>query len=227
MKQIPDFRAYMKSTPKDSNYEPPAHIEELRQDIKKKLNAQKRRFTRRIRQGVIADKWVGTYVVGPFEFPLDFFLTSRWYPRRLQLPVAKDKESWRTAWQWWQGARSYRGIKAHIEKYGMRKPIWAEWFVNYDPREKKLLHRAYCLEEDESDWPFLILRTGNERLLMAWFEWGWETISTMVWIRDHGWDPAFSALLKVFVHNLVPKQYRGSRWINRKPDDKGVKLGKP
>lgn len=224
-KTIPEFSAFLKSHPWDSSdWDPPGWIEEKRKLIRAEMHRRKRAFTRWIRQGVLCQQVEASYCLGPFDLPVDFFVTSRWHERRLQLPLACDWESWRTAWLWWRGARSYRGIKVHIERYGMRKPIWAEWFVNYDPEENKLIHQAFSYRGENLKWPFLILRTGNERLMMAQFEWDWHTVPVLIFVKDCGHSKAFSVLLKAVLELYVPKEFRRSRFICRESTDRGIEF---
>ncbi|UCG53543.1 MAG: hypothetical protein JSW58_08295 [Candidatus Latescibacterota bacterium] len=103
----------------------------------------------------------------------------------------------------------------------MRKPIEAELYINYSPKIK-LYHRALCFRGHNLDWPFLFLRRGNERLMMAWFEWGWRTIPAAIWVRDCGYSDAFSALLHYALAELCPPEFKTSRTICRRVNDLGV-----
>jgi len=206
---IPDFRAYLKSNPWDSADCPvPEWIDRMRQEIRSDLHKRKREFTRWIRGGLVSKNVLCKYKAGPIDLSLGMFVSSRWHERRLQLPLAKNLETWAIAWLFWRGARSYCAIKKHIEKYGMRKPIQAEWFVNYDP--SKMIHQCYSYQMRNNDWPFLILRTGNERLLMAMFEWGRKTIPVTLWVLDGGYSKTFSIILKHWMDTQLPD------WLKRR-----------
>lgn len=135
------------------------------------------------------------YRIGPLEFPLDCFTSSRWHERRNKVPLPRTRDDWRFIYDWWKSAGSYHDIKKHIEDYGMRRPIEADFFVNYDPNGRQLFHRCFAFNLANLEWPFLILRAGNERLMMAMFDWGWNTITAIVFIRDCGFDPLISELL--------------------------------
>lgn len=210
--EIPDWKAWLKG----GEVQPPDWIEQLRRDIWTRLHATKADW-----QGGMKKKpWssgkpVATYNLGPFEFPLDSFASSRWHPRRTRLPVCLTRSDWRIAWQYWRSAQSYKSIRENIEKHGMRRPIIAEWFTNGDP-ERPLAHGCFATVKKTPTWPFLVARTGNERLLMAMFEWEWETIPTVLMVRDFGHDPAVSCLLR-WVAEQCP--WRSGMGIVRRVED--------
>lgn len=217
---IPDWRGWTKSQAGDSG-PLPDHIAELVTSTRAEDHRRKKKYTRWIRRGVLADQSIAAYSFGPFDLPVDIFTSSRWHERRTKIPLPVDEDGWRTCWEFWRGATSYRGIKSHIEEHGMRRPILAEWFVNYDPADNQLVHRAFAFRGENPRWPYLILRTGNERLMMAWFDWGWRTIPTVVIVRDCGHDQLVSGLLRWTAGEAVSRGLVGSRGICRRIDEKG------
>lgn len=219
---IPEWKGFTKSHATDNGDGPPRRILDLQRDIRAECHRRKTRYNPWLRAGVENDKPIAVYNLGPVDMPLDVFTSSRWNERRTQLPLPFDREGWRTCWEFWRGAKSYREIRANVEKHGMRRPIIADWCVNFDPSAKRMVHRAFAFQLENPAWPFLVLRTGNERLLMAMFEWGWRTIPTMVAIRDCGHSPAMSALLRWFADCAVRCGFANrSRGICRRVEDKG------
>jgi len=220
--RIPDWKAWLSSYATDDGKGPPDHILALREATHRACYRRKRLYAPLIRRGILNDKPVRTYSVGPVELPLDVFTSSRWCERRTDLPLPLDRAGWKLCWEFWRGARSYRSIRSHIEKHGMRRPIFADWVVNFDPECGQLEHRCFAYHLGSPGWPFLVLRTGNERLMMAMFEWGWETITTLVTIRDCGHSPEVTALLRHVVDFGVPLGLaKASRGIRRSVSEKG------
>lgn len=195
-KRIPEWRGWMKSKADDDGSGPPRSVEEIRREIRAECHRRKRLYDAWIHAGVLADDPVASYNFGPFDLPLDVFTSSRWHERRTQLPLPIDREGWQICWEFWHRSNSYRGIKESVEQHGMYRPIIAEWFVNYDPKAGKLVHPCYAFHGENLPWPFLILRTGNERLMMAMFDWGWKTIPTQILVRDCGYSAAVSVMLR-------------------------------
>lgn len=221
--RIPDWRSWLASYPNDDGKGPPEHILALQKKIRRECHARKRTYGPWIRRGILSDHPVAKYSLGPVELPLDVFTSSRWCERRTKVPLPLDMAGWRTCWEFWRGASSYRAIQAHIEKYGMRRPIIADWVVNYDPAEGQMVDRAFAFRGQNPDWPFLVLRTGNERLMMAMFEWGWKTITTIVLVRDCGHCTAVSELLRHVVDLGVGVGLaKAKRGILRRVSEKGT-----
>lgn len=216
--KIPNFRGYSSSFADDDGIGPPEWIKELRVKIGKEWQRRKKEFRAFHRRGILEDQVKRKYVFGPLEMPLDCFTSSRWNERRTQVPLPRTRDDWHLIWKWWKRAGSYKNIKKHIEDYGMRRPIDADWFVNYDPNGKQLYHRCFAFTLRNLQWPFLILSTGNERLMMAMFEWEWETITTLIHVRDCGFDPVISSALNGLAE-IVGCRTRG---INRSVSDKGT-----
>jgi len=218
--KIPNWEGWMKSHSFDDGPVDP-DIVELQEHIRRRVHSRKRQFTSWIRQGVLADSPIATYAFGPINLPCEpkLFTSSRWNERRTNIPLPHDRESWMLVHRYWKGSNSYRGIKTHIEQYGMRRPIFADMFVNYDPSNKKLMHRCFAWQGENWPWPVLILRTGNERIMMAMFEWDWITVPIIILARDCGFDPAMTAVWKL-IHERS-KIGGVSRDICRLADDKG------
>lgn len=193
-------------------------IEVRRKEVWAKVHSEKRKFRRWFSMGIYEDNVVAAYSVGPVSLPLDWFVSSRWTERRTKVPLACDEETWHFAWQYWREAESYRYIKAHIEKYGMIRPIYADWYVNCLP--ERPVHRCFAVRGENLEWPFLIARTGNERLLMARYEWDWKTIPTVIVIRDCGASDLISALLPLTAQSIAAS-VGGSRWMKRPVEDTG------
>ncbi len=216
---IPDWKGWTVSHAGDGGRKIPEWLREIRHKNMEELIRRKPRWKGWLRAGVAGEHPVAAYNVGPVDLPLGFFTSSRWCERRpARLPLPLDRAGWWIAWQYWQGAGSYLGIKSHIEKYGMRRPIVADWFVNFKPGQ--LLCKAYVFRVSNPDWPHLILRAGNERLMMALFEWDWVTIPAMLRVVDCGHSPEFSAMLAEL--NKLPIPWlRRPRAVNRKHTDKG------
>jgi len=193
----------------------------IQKQLRTECHKRKGVYTRWIRNGVLADKPVATYSFGPINLPAhpELFTSSRWNERRTNVPLPYDEETWRFVHRYWRGANSYRGIKAHIEQYGMRRPLIADMFTNYDPDGGQLVHRTFAWRGENLDAPCLILRTGNERIMMAMFEWNWVTVPIVVLVRDCGFDPAMSAVWRL----LQETSGLGglSREINRQTEDRG------
>jgi len=197
-KEIPNWEGWMKS---HSNDDGP--VDEDIVDVQKALRAEchkrKRVYTKWIREGVLAANPIASYSFGPINLPADpdFFTSSRWNERRTNVPLPHNDETWSFVHRYWKGANSYRGIKAHIEAYGMRRPLFADMITNYDPQAGKLFHQCFAFRGENLTWPALILRTGNERILMAMYEWDWLTVPIVVLVRDCGFDPAMSAIWRL------------------------------
>ena len=226
--KIPDFVGWAKSNYGD-NEDPPEHIKELVKETRVFVQKNKRKYTKRIRAGVTGDRrsdrnpvgFVRTHIFGPFDLPLSFFTSSRWNERRTNIPVPMDEESWRTCWEFWKSAYSYIDIKAHCERYAMRRAILADYVVNFDPEANHLMHRCFCMFDKLPDWPQLILKTGNERLMMAMFEWGWKTIPTCIVVRDCGYNPMVTELLHWLDEKAVLHGFSGSKEVWRPTTEVG------
>lgn len=218
--EIPFFSEWMRSHPDDDG-PIDSDIVEVREEITRECFRRKAKYTKWIRDGVLSDNPVASFSFGPINLPADpsLFTSSRWSERRNHVPLPHDDETWRFIHRFWKRSHSYQGIKAHIEKYGMRRPLLADLFVNYDPLGGKLIHRAFAWRGENPSWPLMILRTGNERIMMAMYEWGWETVPVVLLVRDCGFDSAMSALLRL----LHERSGLGglTREIDRKVEDKG------
>lgn len=193
--EIPNWEGWMRSHSNDDGPIDP-DIVKIRAKTRAECHRRKKAYTGWIRGGVLADNPIITHSFGPINLPADpeLFTSSRWNERRTNVPLPYNDETWRFVWRFWHGANSYRGIKAHIEQYGMRRPLFADMFTNYDPQGSKLIHRTFAFRRENLQWPVLILRTGNERILMAMYEWGWNTVPVVILVRDCGFDSAMSAL---------------------------------
>jgi len=217
---IPGWAGWMKS---HSNDDGPvdSDIVAIQKELRAECHKRKRVYTRWIREGVLADRPVATYSFGPINFPTDprLFTSSRWNERRTNVPLPHNDETWRFVHRYWKGANSYRGIKAHIEQYGMRRPLMADMFTNYDPEAGQLIHRTFAWRGENLQSPSLILRTGNERIMMAMYEWNWVTVPIVVLVRDCGFSAAMSAVWKLIQENCGIAGL--SREINRPVEDKG------
>jgi len=218
---IPEFKAWMASYADDDGVGPPEWIVEERERIRKALYTRKREYTKWIREGILEKSVVKVYPIGPINFPIEWFVSSRWCERRNYVPLARDEESWRFSWEYWKGAGSYRDIKGNIEKHGMRRAIYAFYYVNYDVEANKLQHPCFAYHLENLEWPMFIASTGNERIPMAWFEWGWKTVPTMVMVRDCGHSPEFSALLKGFIDGFIHKHWKPNLEVLRTIDERG------
>lgn len=219
---IPSWQGWLRSAAHDDGKGPPQWILDRQAEIRRELHVRKKEYNPLIRRGLWEDQVLATYNIGPIDLPVDFgFVSSRWHERRNCVPLACDEETWRFAWEYWKGADSYRGIKAHIEEHGMRRAILAEWFMNYDPDAGRLVHRCFAFRGEALQWPILILRTGNERLMMAWFEWGWKTIPTCIMVKDCGFDPAVSAGIRYLAETAPAWLRKGWRYVNRPVEEKG------
>lgn len=144
-----------------------------------------------------------SYVIGPINMPIDSFVSCRWNELRTKVPLAMDESSWRWAWRFWRGANSYKKIKSNIEKHGMRQAILAEVYLNHEPGF--IWHKCIAFRGENPEWPILITISGNERIMMAWFEWNWKTIPTMIVIRDCGFSDIFSEVLKWYYRKKLRK----------------------
>lgn len=199
--KIPDFKAFLGSKPDVVKED----IERLRDSIRRQIHERKLEYRAWAKRGLA--KPVASYSFGPFDLPLDFFASTRWNERRTKLPLAKDEATWRIAWEYWRTAKSYQVIKASIEKHGMLRPVYADWYLNADLDLP--VHGAFLFGMENPKWPQLLLRTGNERLMMAWFEWDWKTIPTVIVVRDCGRSQLISSLLRaVSDTGFIPRYSR-------------------
>lgn len=223
---IPNYRKWVEAFTSIEKIIIPKRIQEIQKTIKGELSERKCLYHPKMKRGIVGDKYVNTFVFGPIDLPVDLpFVSSRWHERRNKLPLACDEKTWRLAWKFWESAGSYKAIKAHIERYGMQRAIIAEMCVNYDVTKDQFLHRCFCFKGENPEWPFLILRTGNERLMMAWFEWGWKTIPTSIMIRDCGHNRAISAGFCYLAEVAPAWLKRGWRYCNRPVSEKGETHG--
>ena len=176
---------------KAENVRVPLFIQQIqnKNEATKKQRKQKYKKLKHLER----QKPISIYRWGPFDIPLCNLISSRWTPLRTHLPLAKNWETWRIAWRFWRRADTYLEIKEHIEKYGMQNPIALHCYLNYDPVYKQSVHKSCWFEEEA---PLFIVKNGNERLLMAMFEWNWKTIPAIIGIRDYGFDPLISKFLK-------------------------------
>lgn len=197
-KEIPNWEGWMKSHSNDDG-SVDEDIVAIQTALRTECHKRKRVYTKWIREGVLADSPIATYSFGPINFPTEpeMFTSSRWNERRTNVPLPHDDETWSFVHRYWRRANSYRGIKAHIEQYGMRRPLIADMFTNYDPEGTKLIHRTFAFRGENLQWPALVMRTGNERILMAMYEWDWLTVPIVVLVRDCGFDPAMSAIWRL------------------------------
>lgn len=162
-----------------------------------------------------------TIALGVVDLPIDSFVSSRWHPFRTGLPLAYDYNTWRFAWHFWREAKTYKAIKRSIEQNGLTHAIAADWFVNYDPRLEPIAHRAFIFHGKAPRWPMFVLRTGNERLMMAWFEWGWASIPVSLRLRDCGFCPKMSEFFKLIGMFFRFASHAGATKIFRKIDQIG------
>jgi len=213
-RRIPGYRVY-----EECSVECLEKVEAERKRIWREVHEKKLDFKAWFKKGICSDKVHKSYSYGPIALPLDFFVSSRWHERRTRIPLACDEESWHFAWRYWRDAESYRHIKENIETNRLWRPIYCDWFINCPPGVA--WHRCFAMKCENPKWPFLVARTGNERLLMARYEWAWETIPAVVILRDCGESKLFSALLEVVARRLA-EQLNGPRWLKRPHTDKGA-----
>lgn len=179
----------------------PKWIDDLRIEVRKEVHAKK--LDRRGKK-ILARNKVRPVIFGPMRLPIEWLCSSRWCETRTNLPLARDRETWKIAWEFWRTAETYRRIKESIETFGMRDPIRVDLYLNWNHADSTILPHG-CLAfsmEHYHKTPF-ITGTGNERCLMAQFEWNWKSIPSIVCVRDYRHNPHVSVALR-FVSKLFP-----------------------
>lgn len=181
----------------------PAWIDDLRKQVRASVHARKPEL--RSKKILARDKR-RPVVFGPVQLPVSWLCSSRWCETRTNLPLARNRETWRIAWLFWRTSQTYAQIKESIERFGMREPIRTDYYLNWDPTDDRVVPHSCLVFSMKTfrDHPFVV-GVGNERSLMAQFEWGWTTMPAIVCVRDYGHDSSISAALRT-ASKLFPRQ---------------------